>query len=145
MTLIDELLKKAAELGSSDLHITVAVPPTVRVNGNLRPLEGYPAFTPDDTKAIVFSIISENQSAELEKNGQIDFSYVILKIGRYRVNVYKQRRSYSIAIRLLTMEIPSIDSLNLPQILKELSLKQRGLILVTGPTGSGNPLLLRLW
>lgn len=137
MALIDELLKKAGELGSSDLHITVAVPPMVRVNGNLRPLEDYPAFMPEDTKIMAHSMLSENQQADLEKNGQVDFSYVILKTGRYRVNIYKQRRSYSIAIRLLTMEIPTIDSLGLPSILKELSLKQRGLILVTGPTGSG--------
>jgi twitching motility protein PilT len=137
MTLIDELLKKASELGSSDLHITVAVPPTVRVNGDLRPLEGYPAFLLDDTKTLALSLLSERQAADLEANGQIDFSYVIHKTGRFRVNIYKQRRSYSIAIRLLTMSIPSIDSLNLPPILKELSLKQRGLILVTGPTGSG--------
>lgn len=137
MTLIDELLMKASELGSSDLHITVAVPPTVRVNGDLRPLEGYHEFLSEDTEALALCLLSEHQKADLETNGQIDFSYVVQKIGRFRINIYKQRRSYCIAIRLLSMSIPSIDTLNLPPILKELSLKKRGLILVTGPTGSG--------
>jgi twitching motility protein PilT len=137
MQKIDEYLLEAIDLKSSDMHITVGVPPIVRINGQIRPLEGHAALTPDDTRELALSMLTDSQRDVLDKNGQVDFSYVIPKTGRFRVNVYRQRRSYCAAIRLLVQEMPTIDSLNLPPILKELSLRPRGMILVTGPTGSG--------
>ena len=134
---IDDFLRQAIELHSSDLHITVAVPPVVRVNGQIRPLEGVPPLTTEDTMELVSSMLSEDHKRVLEENGQVDFSYVIRGLGRFRVNVYKQRRSYCAAIRVLVQEMPTIDKLGLPPVLKELALRPRGLILVTGPTGSG--------
>lgn len=137
MNRVDELLIKAVECGSSDLHITVAVPPMVRVNGQIRPLEGYAPLTPDDTREITMYMLPPEQDKVLEQTGQVDFSYVVPKVGRFRVNIYKQRRSYCAAVRVLVQQMPTIDSLGLPETLKELSLRQRGLILVCGPTGCG--------
>ena len=137
MLSIDDYLRQAILLHSSDLHITVAVPPIVRINGQIMPLEGIAPLTPEDTKMLSLSMLTDEHKLILEENGQVDFSYVISGIGRFRVNVYKQRRSYCAAIRVLVQDMPTIDSLGLPPILKELALKPRGLILVTGPTGSG--------
>jgi twitching motility protein PilT len=137
MPTIDDYLKRAIELNSSDLHITVAVPPMVRVNGQIRPLEGEEPLTPEQTRELSLSMLSGDHLSVLEEYGQVDFSYVITGIGRFRVNVFKQRRSYCAAIRVLVQEMPTIDSLGLPSALKELCLKPRGLVLVTGPTGSG--------
>lgn len=137
MGLIDKYLLDAMRLNASDLHITVAVPPMVRINGQLQPLEGYEPLTPEETKEIVFSMVTPTQAKTLEANGQVDFSYVIPKQGRFRANVFKQRRSYSAALRILVQDIPTIESLSLPSTLKEFALKPRGLVLVTGPTGSG--------
>jgi twitching motility protein PilT len=137
MLSLDDYLKMAIQLHSSDLHITVAVPPMVRVNGQIMPLEGVAPVTPEQAKELVMSMLTEEHKRILEENGQVDFSYVIAGIGRFRVNAYMQRRSYCAAIRVLVQEMPTIDSLGLPTVLKELSLRPRGLILVTGPTGSG--------
>jgi twitching motility protein PilT len=137
MDLIDQYLLAAMALNASDLHITVAVPPTVRVNGQLQPLEGADPLTPDQTRDIVFAMLTPEQAKTLDANGQVDFSYVIPKKGRFRVNVFKQRRSYSAALRILVQEMPTIETLGLPAMLKEFALKPRGLVLVTGPTGSG--------
>lgn len=137
MRRIDELLLKAIACHSSDLHVTVAMPPMVRVNGQIQPLEQCDVLTPDDTREIAVSMLTSEQSRALETNGQVDFSYVMEKVGRFRVNIYKQRRSYSAAVRVLVQEMPTIERLGLPPILKELALKPRGLVLVTGPTGSG--------
>lgn len=137
MKRVDELLFKAMDCKSSDLHLTVGVPPMVRINGLLRPLEGYDVLLPEDTQEIAASMLTEAQNQEVETKGQTDFSYVIQDVGRFRVNIYKQRRSYSIAIRVLAATMPTIESLGLPGTLKELALRPRGLVLVTGPTGSG--------
>lgn len=137
MSNVDGYLMGAMKLKASDLHITVAVPPMVRINGQLRPLEGVEPLTPEQTREIALSMLTPDQQKYLEENGQVDFSYVIPKQGRFRVNVFKQRRSYSAAIRILVQEMPTIDKLGLPDTLKEFAMKPRGLVLVTGPTGSG--------
>lgn len=137
MGIIDDYLVKAMELNASDLHITVAVPPMVRINGQLKPLDGIEPLTPEQTRDIALSMLTQAQQKVLEDNGQVDFSYVIPRKGRFRVNVFKQRRSYSAAIRILVQEMPTIEKLGLPSSLKEFALKPRGLVLVTGPTGSG--------
>lgn len=132
-----ELLTKTVEAKASDLHLTVAVPPMIRVNGSLTALEDYPLLSPNDTRDIVLEMLDEKQQLELDARGELDLSYSNPGLGRFRVNVYKQRGSYGIAIRAVSIQVPTIDALGLPSIVKELSLKQRGLILVTGPTGSG--------
>ncbi len=131
-----ELLKLVVEKKASDLHITVGVPPVLRINGYLEKVEDEP-FTPEQTEEIVKDLLTSDQLQKLEQNGDIDLSYSAAGLGRFRINVYKQRGSYSLAIRSVALQIPSIEELGLPTILKDLALKTRGLILVTGPTGSG--------
>lgn len=131
-----ELLKLVVEKKASDLHITVGVPPVLRINGYLEKVENEP-FTPEQTEEIVKDLLTSDQLQKLEQNGDIDLSYSAAGLGRFRINVYKQRGSYSLAIRSVALQIPSIEELGLPTILKDLALKTRGLILVTGPTGSG--------
>lgn len=134
---IDELLREAAMKGGSDMHITVGVPPMVRVNGSIVVLGDYPVITQEMAKELVFSIVNEGRAKTLEEQGDVDFSFILEGIGRFRVNAFKQRNSYCLAIRLLVNRIPTLEELGLPSVLKDLASKQRGLVLVTGPTGSG--------
>lgn len=131
-----QILRVALDSNASDLHITTGLPPIIRVNGKLTKV-GENVLLPQDTEAIIDQLLTPAQKSELELKGEIDFSYSKQGIGRFRANIYKQRNSYSVALRVVPMFIPSIDGLNLPKVLKQLSMKQRGLILVTGPTGSG--------
>ena len=133
---ISEILVKALNMGASDVHITVNLPVTVRINGNLQAM-GDHNLTPDETFEYAKSITTEAQLKEVDAKGQADFSFVVKHVCRVRVNVFKQRKSYAIALRLIKPGIPSIQSLGMPELLKDISLKPRGLFLVTGPTGSG--------
>ncbi|MGI6169173.1 MAG: type IV pilus twitching motility protein PilT [Christensenellales bacterium] len=133
---ISELLDNCSRLGVSDLHITVGVPPIARINGRLSPLLDY-ILSPADTEAAVRSLTSENQFAELEANGEVDFSVSIPGSSRYRVNAYRQRGSYAAALRLVDSVIRSVEELKLPSIVNDFCWKNNGLVLVTGPTGSG--------
>ncbi|QXM05992.1 type IV pilus twitching motility protein PilT [Crassaminicella indica] len=135
MNILD-LLKKAIEKKASDLHVTVGVPPVLRINGKLEKINEK-ALAPYDTIALVQELLTDQQIIELKEKGEIDLSFSYHGLGRFRVNIYKQRGSYGMALRTVALNIPTIDELGFPQILKELALKQRGLILVTGPTGSG--------
>ena len=132
----EELLKKAIEQNASDLHITVGIPPTYRINGALVPY-GKENLTPEDTMQYVNFVLNKDQRAKFEEMGDIDLSYSLQGIGRFRVNVFKQRGSDAMALRTVALKVPTLESLEMPPILKELSHKTRGLILVTGPTGSG--------
>ncbi|MFT9057049.1 MAG: PilT/PilU family type 4a pilus ATPase [Ethanoligenens sp.] len=134
---METILRQAVEKNASDLHITVAVPPMVRVRGQILPLPDYEPLKPAQTQELAYSIMKARHAEKLEEMGQVDFSYVIAQVGRFRVNVFKQRGSFGIAVRALVGEMPTMDSLGLPPVLKELVLRQRGLVLVTGPTGSG--------
>ena len=131
-----ELLAKAIELKASDLHLTVASPPIIRVNGKLEKLSDS-RLMPEDTQRIIHQMLTVDQINVFENKGELDFSYSYPGLGRFRVNVYKQRGSYSMALRVVSLSVPSMETLKLPVILKDLAMKQRGLILVTGPTGSG--------
>ncbi len=130
-----DLLKIAIEQKASDLHITVGIPPVIRINGMLKKLQKKP-LNPQATEQLTAEIVSKNQMKYLQQNGEIDFSYSS-EWGRFRVNAYRQLGNYALAIRSIPLQVPTIDSLKLPPILKDLALKQRGLLLVTGPTGSG--------
>jgi len=134
---VDELLRQAAALRASDLHITVELPPMVRVDGELRRMPDLPSLKPDDTAAVMRELLSEQQRAEFLANGSIDFSLSRAGVGRFRVNAYRQRNAVALALRLIPAGIPDLRELNLPPIVSELARKPSGLILVTGPTGSG--------
>ncbi len=133
---VEEVLTKAKEAGASDVHITVGVPPKMRVNGNLITMD-YPKMLPADTLQAVMDIMTEQQREKFEEKGEYDMSFSIRNVGRYRVNAYKQRGSVAIALRLVDTEIPSPESLGVPESVIDLSQRKRGLVLVTGPTGSG--------
>jgi twitching motility protein PilT len=133
---INELLKKAVDEKASDIHLTVGVPPMIRVHGQLRGIEGGD-LNPEDTKEYVNQILNERQRQLLEEHGEWDLSFFISGVARFRVNAYRQRGSYALAIRVVNINPPNLDELGFPPSLKDLSMKPRGLILVTGPTGSG--------
>lgn len=133
---VTDYLVQALRMGASDIHITVYRPVTVRVNGNLLAL-GDKNFTPEETFDFASILMNEAQMREVDERGECDFSYVIPHVSRFRVNVFKQRKSYAVAARIIKPEMPTILSLGMPALLKEISLKPRGLFLVTGPTGSG--------
>ena len=125
------------EHDASDLHLTAGSPPVIRVNGRLQRVPGLAKLTPEDTRTIVYRILSTEQQKTLETRRQIDFSYAIPGIARFRVNAYFQRTSVGAAFRLIPAEIKSLEQLNMPPRLYELADMARGLVLVTGPTGSG--------
>ncbi|KRQ86856.1 Twitching mobility protein [Caloramator mitchellensis] len=133
---IDTILIRAVEMEASDIHITVGIPPTFRINGILKHI-GEEKVTPKDTEYCAKSILTEEQYERYLQYGEIDLSYSIQGIGRFRVNIFKQRGSDALAIRTVAPQIPTLEKLNMPPVLKELCTKNRGLVLVTGPTGSG--------
>lgn len=136
MITIEELLSIAAEHGASDVHITVGVPPKMRINGALYNMD-YPALFPQDTEPIIMSIMDRRRKEIFDETGEVDFSISVPQIGRYRVNIFKQRGSMAASLRVVGTEIPTADSLGVPKAVQELYSKRRGLVLVTGPTGSG--------
>jgi twitching motility protein PilT len=132
-----DLLVAMAERSASDLHITSGVPPTLRVHGHLVPLE-YPALTPDQTKALAYSLITTEQRERFEANHELDFSYGITGLSRYRVNIYQQKNAVGMAIRSIPHTPKAFEELGLPsEICNTLISKHKGLILITGPTGHG--------
>jgi twitching motility protein PilT len=132
-----DVLLEVIDRRASDLHITAGAPPTVRVRGRLAPMDGFPVLTPNDTREIVYSILSEGQRQRFENNWQIDFAYQIPGRGRFRVNAYFQRSAVGAAFRLIPFEVVPLETLGLPPVVADLANKPRGLVLVTGPTGSG--------
>ncbi len=136
MATIEEILTAAKEAGASDVHLTVGIPPKMRVNGNLVTMD-FPKMLPADTLDVVLSIMTESQRDRYEEKGEYDMSYAVPNVARYRVNVFKQRGSAALAFRVVSTEIPSPEKLGVPESVIELYQRKRGLILVTGPTGSG--------
>ena len=136
MPKIEEILREAKNAGASDVHITVGIPPKMRVNGSLVTMS-YPKFMPADTTEILLEIMNETQRELFEERGEYDMSFSIREMGRYRVNAYKQRGSVALAIRLVGTQIPSAEELRLPESVADLYNRKRGLVLVTGPAGSG--------
>src|SRR6188472_483208 len=132
-----DLLMDVVARRASDLHITAGAPPMVRVRGRLVGVEGYPRLTPTDTREIVYSILTNDQRQRLETDWQIDFAYSVPGHARFRVNAYFQRSAIGAAFRLIPADIVSIDDLGLPTAVHDFTKKPRGIVLVTGPTGSG--------
>ncbi len=133
---LSELLKKMIEMGGSDLHIATNSPPRVRVHGKLRPLD-MPPFTAADTKALAYSVLTDAQKHRFEENLELDFSFGLKNLARFRGNLFNQRGAVGAVFRTIPWEIKGFDALGLPAIVRGLCDKPRGLVLVTGPTGSG--------
>ncbi len=134
---IDELLKLMVDKGASDLHLKVPSPPVLRIDGALIPQEDWPPVTPKDVEMVFEQVTNQTQKETFLREMELDFAYSLPGLARFRVNALKQRGTWGLAFRLVPFVILSIDELGLPRIFKELVLKPRGLILVTGPTGSG--------
>jgi twitching motility protein PilT len=134
---IDELLERMVEANASDLHVTTGTPPAIRVRGEVERIEGFDALTGEETQQLLYRILSSEQQKHLELNRQLDFSYSIPGLARFRVNTYFQRESIGAAFRLIPTELKTLEELGIPDSLHVLAEKPRGLVLVTGPTGSG--------
>jgi twitching motility protein PilT len=134
---MDDLLARTVEAHASDLHLVPGAPPAVRVHGELVWLEGADRLMPDDTRALLYRILSTEQQKRLEVDRQLDFSHGVPGLARFRVNVHFQRDSLAAAFRHVPEELRTLEELGLPPSLRELAMRPRGLVLVTGPTGSG--------
>jgi len=136
-TTIDDLLTRAVEAGASDLHLVPGAPPAIRVNGDVLWLDGTESLKSDATRALLYRILSSEQQKQLEVSRQLDFSHGVPGLARFRVNVHFQRNTLAAAFRHVPEELRTLEELGLPESLKDLAMKPRGLVLVTGPTGSG--------
>lgn len=134
---LPELLKKMTELGGSDLHLTTNSPPQVRVHGHLSPLDGFKPLTPAETKQLAYSVLTDAQKHRFEENLELDFSFGLKGLSRFRANLFNQKGAVGAVFRAIPYEIKSFEQLGLPKVVQDLCKKPRGLILVTGPTGSG--------
>lgn len=134
---IQEILKSVVDRGASDLHLKVGQPPIIRVAGKLERTD-FSSLSQDDLQRLVFSMLTPEQRRQIETTFELDCSYGVSGLGRFRVNVYKDRNSYAAALRTIPFKVPNFDDLDLPPIVaRDLVMRNRGLILVTGPTGSG--------
>jgi twitching motility protein PilT len=136
-TRVDDLARRLLEMGGSDLHLKVGAPPAVRTRGLLTYLEDHEPLRPEDTGGILREIIPDNLVGEFERDGEADFSYAAPEVGRFRVNAFRQRGTTSIVMRLIPFGVPKLEDLNLPAVISRLAQEERGIILVTGTTGSG--------
>ena len=134
--MLDELLREMIATTSSDLHLKVGRPPLMRRQGELKPTD-HPPLTEEQVREMLFSMMSERQQQRFERDWEIDLAYHLPGEARFRVNGYYQRGHVSAALRLIPEQVPTIDELTLPEVMKELALRKQGLILITGPTGSG--------
>lgn len=134
--MIEDLMEQLVEMGGSDMHIQAGAPIYFRISGKLAPISEEP-LTPQDCQKLIFSMLNNTQRKELEQNWELDCSYGIKGLARFRVNVYKERGCYASCLRALSSKIPNFEQLGLPEIIREMSERPRGLILVTGQTGSG--------
>lgn len=134
---VSVLVEEMVEMGGSDLHIKAGTFPAVRVSGRLVRLENHEKLWPADTEGALAEIMPESHSGEFESQGEADFSYAVKGVGRFRVNAFRQRGSVSIVMRFVPFDIPNIDDLGLPEAIRTLAKEERGIILVTGTTGSG--------
>ncbi len=132
-----DVLRRMVEVRASDVHITPNFPPAIREKGAIHAMEGFPVLNSQQTREIVYGILNDDQRKRFENNQQLDFAYAIPGVARFRVNCFFQRGTVSAAFRLIPQEIPALDSLGVPPVLRDLTRKPRGFVLVTGPTGSG--------
>ncbi|MEN1973967.1 type IV pilus twitching motility protein PilT [Cellulomonas sp. P4] len=134
---LDDALREMVRLGASDLHLTTGAAPTVRVSGTLEPLPGFPTLMPDPLRRVLYRILTQKQREAFEANLELDFSYALRGVARFRVNLYQQRESVGAAFRVIPYEIKPLEELGVPPVVATFAGLPRGLVLVTGPTGSG--------
>jgi twitching motility protein PilT len=134
---IEDLMTDLVQAGGSDLHLAAHQPPYGRFNGQLRPMDEEMVLSEDQCNKLIFSLLNNSQRKQLEQNWELDCSYGLRGVARFRVNVYRQRGTYAACLRALGDSIPNLSALGLPPVIEETSRKPKGLILVTGPTGSG--------
>jgi len=133
---IQDILIQAKEKGASDVHLNIGIPPVFRLNGKMTKTE-FPVLKPEDVHKMIYSIIFEKQKKDFEKDKQLDFSYEIEGVSRFRINIFRHRLGEAAVIRLIPTEILSVEQLGLPDVITTLTEKDKGIVLVTGPTGSG--------
>ncbi len=133
---LKELFHIAVQRRASDIHLTVGAPPIIRVDGRLQPLD-YPVLSKDETKRLIYSLLNDRQKAVFERELEMDFSFEAPGLNRFRINVHMQRGNIEAALRLISLEVRTLEQLGLPQVVAELTRKPFGLVLVTGPTGVG--------
>ncbi len=133
---IHDLLIEAKEKGASDVHLNIGIPPILRLNGKLNKTQ-FPVLNAEDVHKIIYSLISDQQKKDFEKDRQLDFAYEIKDVSRFRINIFRHRLGEAAAIRLIPTEIKSISELGLPDVISTLAEKSKGIVLATGPTGSG--------
>ncbi len=134
---LPDILKTALAKGASDIHLKVGNPPIFRIDGTLRALKDGPRLSPEMIKEIAYSVMTDRHKERFQKDNEIDLSYAVSGMGRFRVNVFRQRGSITIVLRVIPFKIPFIDELLLPPVIEKIALKNRGLVLVTGTTGCG--------
>lgn len=134
---LPDLLRKMTDLGGSDLHLSTHSAPQVRVHGHLSPLPGFGPLSPSDTKRLAYSVLTDAQKHRFEENLELDFSFGLKGMSRFRANLFNQKGAVGAVFRSIPYEIKSFDALGLPPVIADMCKKPRGLILVTGPTGSG--------
>ena len=134
---VDDLLRMMIDMGGSDLHITVGSPPGIRVRGEIQAVEGAKVLVPKDTQEMLLSLLSEEQRRRFETELELDFAYSIPGLSRFRTNIFQQRNSMGAVFRVIPLKIPTLDDLQLPKVCRFLAERPRGMVLVTGPTGSG--------
>ena len=134
---IDELCAKVVELGASDLHLAVGLPPCVRLHGKVTKLHEYESFTPSQIQGIIYDILSDEQIQRFENELELDMAYTAQHVARFRVNAYRDKTFVAAALRVIPSKIPTPEELNLPPVIMELANRPRGLMMVTGPSGSG--------
>ncbi|MDD2498162.1 MAG: type IV pilus twitching motility protein PilT [Desulfitobacteriaceae bacterium] len=132
-----EILLKAKYAGASDVHLTVGSAPVFRLNGEIFRQESWPVLRPEDTEKMSREMMNDQLKAMFEKDGEVDFAYAIPGVSRFRVNIFRQRGSYCASIRVVNSEIPSLDQIGMPPVLAKLARRPKGLVLITGPAGSG--------
>ncbi len=136
MVSLQQMLQMMVEKGASDIHIATGTPPQIRISGELVPLD-HPPLTPADTKQLMYSVLTDDQKHRFEEDNELDFSFGVKGLSRFRGNIFMQRGAVGGVLRMVPFKVQTMEELNLPKIVKELIEKPRGLVLVTGPTGSG--------
>lgn len=134
--IIEDLMEQLVEMGGSDMHLSAGLPPYFRLSGHLTPV-GEEPLTAEQCQRLIFSMLNNTQRKTLEQTWELDCSYGVRGLARFRVNVYKDRGTYAACLRALSSKIPTMETLGLPDVVREMTEKPRGLVLVTGPTGSG--------
>jgi twitching motility protein PilT len=134
---LDDLLVRVLQIGGSDLHLTLGAPPTIRLRGDMQVIEGYAALTSEQLQSTLYGVMTERQRKVFEENLELDFAYAVPGQARFRVNVFQQRETLGAVMRMIPWEIKSLESLGMPTVIDTFTNLKRGLVLVTGPTGSG--------